>query len=398
MSRRAVALFTVALTALGTSAACTSTRPDGGPSASASHSSGGGSAVQAKFFSQADMDRQMAQRKIRPSGDPETPWLQAISPQYVDTSKYKKKAPWHLCFSNAGVGNPWRVTGYTTMKAEVKLHPEIKDFTVVDAESKDDKQISDLSDLQSKNCDAVIVSPNTTAALTPAIERLCKTGVPVVVFDRGVTTQCPVTYVHPIGGYAFGAASAEFIASKLPHGGKVLALRILPGVDVLETRWGAAKSIFDKAGVKVVGAEFTDGDPAKTKTIVGDYIQRFGNLDGVWMDAGATTVAAVEAFQDAGKKVPPIDGEDQQDWLQLWQKNHYTAFSSVYPVYQWRTAVIAATDILSGKKVPREWVLPQPVITQNDLPQWITPNMPPLFYSSCGCQKMPGFPQVWGGK
>jgi ribose transport system substrate-binding protein len=394
--RRAVALTAVALTAV----ACTSARPDGGagPSGSHSGSSGAGSAVQAKFFSQAAMDREMAQRKLTPTGDPNSPWLQAITPQYVDTAKYTKKPPWHVCFSNAGVGNPWRITGLTTMRAEAKQHPEIKDFTVVDAESKDDKQISDLSDLQSKNCDAIIVSPNTTAALTPAVERLCKTGVPVIVFDRGVTTQCPVTYVHPIGGYAFGAASAEFIASHVPHGGKVLALRILPGVDQLETRWGAAKSVFAKAGVRVVGAEFTDGDPAKTKTIVGDYIQRFGNLDGVWMDAGATTVAAVEAFQDTGKKVPPIDGEDQQDWLQLWQRNHFTGFSSVYPVYQWRTAVIAAADILSGRKVPREWVLPQPTITDANLAQWITPNMPPLFYSSCGCQHLPGFPRGWGGQ
>jgi ribose transport system substrate-binding protein len=50
----------------------------------------------------------------------------------------------------------------TTMKAEVKLHPEIGEFTVVDAESKDDKQISDLADLATKGCSALIVSPNTT--------------------------------------------------------------------------------------------------------------------------------------------------------------------------------------------------------------------------------------------
>jgi ribose transport system substrate-binding protein len=296
------------------------------------------------------------------------------------------------------VGNPWRVTGLTTMKAEVALHPEIGDFTVVDAEGKDDKQISDIADLITKSCDAMIISPNTTSALTPAVEKACQTGVPVVVFDRGVTTDCPVSFVHSIGGYAFGATGAEFLTGKVNNGGKVLALRILPGVDVLENRWEAAKRIFDKAGVNVVGAEFTDGDPAKVKTIVGDYLQRFGNLDGVWMDAGATTVAAVEAFQDAGKKVPPITSEDQQDFLELWQKEKLTAISPTYPVYQWRTAVIAVVDLLSGKQVPKDWVLPQPVITSDNLSQYYTPGMPPLFYPTCGCQKMPGFPQTWGGK
>ena len=54
--------------------------------------------------------------------------------------------------------------------------------------------------------------------------------------------------------------------------------------------------------MNVVGVEFTDGDAAKTKTIVNDYIQRYGKIDGVWMDAGATAVAAIEAFEDAGRR------------------------------------------------------------------------------------------------
>jgi ribose transport system substrate-binding protein len=357
------------------------------------------STTQGKFFSQADLDRQLAQRSVPAQGDPATPWLQMIQPSMVDTSKFAKPGGrWHLCFSNAGLGNPWRVAGLTTMKAEVKLHPEIGDFTVVDAESKDDKQISDLADLATKGCSALIVSPNTTAALTPAVEKFCQSGVPVIVFDRGVTTDCPVTFVHPIGGYAFGATDAEFIAQKAGKGGKVLALRILPGVDVLENRWSGAKSVFDKAGVNVVGVEFTDGDPAKAKTIVSDYLQRFGKLDGVWADAGATAVATAEAFQDAGKPVPPMDAEDQQDFLEVWQKNHLTAIAATYPVYQWRTVVIAAADILAGQQVPKEWILPQPTITADNLSQYLRPGMPPLFYPTCGCQNMPGFPQDWGGR
>jgi ribose transport system substrate-binding protein len=382
-------------------AACNSSKPSSSGSSdttAAGQQAGSGTGSQSKFFVQADYDKQLQQREVTPTGPADQPWLQAISPQYVDTAKFKKAAPWNLCFSNAGVGNPWRVVGYTTMKQEVKLHPEIKKFTVVDAESKDDKQISDLGDLGSKNCSAIIISPNTTAALTPAVEKACKTGVPVVVFDRGVTTDCPTSFVHPIGGYAFGATAAEFLTSKVKSGGKILALRILPGVDVLETRWSAAKVIFDKANLKVVGNEFTEGDPAKVKSIVGDYIQRFGGLDGVWMDAGATTLAAIEAFEDAGQQVPPITGEDQQDFLKKWQDSKLTAIGPTYPTFQWRTAVIAATDILSGKKVPKEWVLPQPTVDSNNLSKYVYPNMPPLFYALCGCQTMPGFPQVWGGK
>jgi len=398
MPRRGTA-FTAVLAAMTlAAAACDSTQP-----VSAEQPVGVDSSTavvgESKYFNRADFDRQMAQRRIAPQGDPATPWLQMIQPSLIDTRRYAKPGgKWHVCFSNASVSNPWRVTGLTTMKAEAKLHPEISKFTVVDAQGKDDKQIADLTTLRTKRCDALIVSPNTTDGLTQAVDRACQSGIPVVVFDRGVTTDCPVSFVHPIGGYAFGAASAEFIALKAGRGGKVLAIRVLPDIDVLEHRWAAAKVVFDREGVEVVGVEFNNADPVKAKTIVRDYLRRFGDLDGVWLDASFASVAVAEVFQEAGKPVPPLTAEDQQDFLALWQQKKLTAIAPTYPVYQWRTALIAATYILAGRQVPKEWILPQPVITTDTLPKYLTRGMPPLFFSTCGCQKMPGFPQEWGGK
>jgi ribose transport system substrate-binding protein len=354
---------------------------------------------QSEFFVQADYDKQLAQREIEPEGPADKPWEQMLEPEMVDTSKFKAKkaSGWNLCFSNAAVDNPWRQVGWTTMQEEVKLHKEIADFTAVDAEAKDDKQISDIEELSNGNCDALIVSPNTTATLTPAVEAACKK-VPVIVFDRGVNTDCPVTFVHPIGGYAFGADGAEFLIDNVDSGGKILALRILPGVDVLETRWSAAKVKFDESDLDVVGVEFTDGDAAKTKSIVSDYLQREGQLDGVWMDAGATSVAAMEAFEDNGQEIPPFVGEDQNDFLTKWQEDGLTAVAPTYSNYQWRTAVIAAVKVMKGEEVPKEWVLPQPKITNDNLADYVDPNMPPLHYALCGCEDMPGYPETWGGK
>jgi ribose transport system substrate-binding protein len=353
---------------------------------------------QSEFFVQEDYERQLEQREIPPEGPEDKPWEQAIEPEMVDTSEYKAESAsgWNVCFSNAAVDNPWRQVGWRTMQAEVKLHKEIANFRAIDAEAKDDKQISDIEELAGGNCDVLIVSPNTTATLTPAVEAACEK-VPVVVFDRGVNTDCPVSFVHPIGGYAFGAEGAEFLIDNVDSGGKVLALRILPGVDVLETRWSAAKVAFDESDLDVVGVEFTDGDAAKTKSIVSDYLQREGQIDGVWMDAGATAVAAMEAFEDNGQEIPPFVGEDQLDFLTKWQEDGLTAVAPTYSNFQWRTAVIAAVKILKGEEVPKEWVLLQPTITEENLDQYVDPNMPPLHYALCGCEEMPGYPENWGG-
>ncbi|MEV4276502.1 substrate-binding domain-containing protein [Actinoplanes xinjiangensis] len=390
-------LMTVlAIGALLAAAGCATDEPTAVASTGASPQAGAGSGEQSKFFVQAQYDKELALLGATPSGPADKPWEQVLDPRMVETAKFKKPGPYKICFSNAGLNNPWRQVGFKTMQAEVETHGrQIKEFVHVDAEGKDQKQIADINDLLGKGCDALIVSPNTTATLTPAVEAACKQGLPVVVFDRGVDSTCPVTFINPIGGYGFGHVAAEFITGRMKPGGKVLALRILPGVDVLETRWSAAKVAFDKAGADLVGVEFTDGDPAKTKKIVNDYIQRYGTIDGVWMDAGAVAVAAVEAFVDAGRPVPPINGEDQLDFLRQWKERKLTAVAPTYPTYQWRTPVLAALRILNGEPVSSPWKLPQPTITQDNLDEYIDADMPPLHYAVCGCRDLPGYPERW---
>ncbi|MFJ1699705.1 ABC transporter substrate-binding protein [Streptomyces sp. NPDC087532] len=381
-------------------AGCTSDAPPDAPAEAASGTAGDpGTGKQSKFFDRAEYDRQLALAEETPQGPAGKPWEQMLQPRLVDTTRYRKSGSGgiHLCLSNAGVFNPWRQVGLKNMRAEAGLHKEITDFTVLDAQGKDDKQISDVQELTGQGCDALIVSPNTTATLTPAVEKACGM-VPVIVFDRGVETDCAVTFINPIGGYGYGAVAADFLVGKVKPKGKILALRISPGVDVLETRWSAAKIAFDRSGLDVVDVKFTDGDPARTKAIVTDAITRNGDIDGVWMDSGATSVAAVEAFEDAGKDVPPITGEDQQDFLQVWKEKKLTAIAPSYPTFQWRTPVIAALRILRGEQVPKEWKLPQPTVTQDTLDQYFKPGMPPLHYAMCGCENLPGFPEKWGGR
>src|ERR1700689_4902620 len=114
--------------------------------------------------------------KMTPQGPEGKPWEQNLGGKEVDTSKYKKPGPYRICFSNAGVDNPWRVVGWTDMQAEVEANKaDIKSFKPADAQGKDDKQISDINAfVQSGDGDALIVWPNRTAALSPEDGGGCK--------------------------------------------------------------------------------------------------------------------------------------------------------------------------------------------------------------------------------
>lgn len=332
--------------------------------------------------------------------NPDAPvYLQSLVDSKVDTSMYQMEPPFDICFSNAGVNNPWRVTGYVTMREQVEeLRAEgiVRNFIHVDAEGSDEKQIADIEDLLAGGqCDVLIVSPNTSEALTPAVEQACE-ALPVVVFDRGVLTDCPTTFMRPIGGYKFGYDGASFIVENLPDGGNVLALRILPGVDVLEQRWGAAKEVFEaNPQINVIGVEFGTYSNPETKDIVTDYIDRFGQIDAIWMDAGGTALGAMEAFEDAGLPIPVMVGEDQMDYLKYWKENDITAIAPTFPTFQWRTAVLAAVMILQGEEIDSRWVLPQPNVTQENLDQFYLPDMPPLYYAMSSAEDMQNWPDAW---
>ncbi|WP_396653627.1 substrate-binding domain-containing protein [Microbacterium sp. WCS2018Hpa-9] len=357
------------------------------------------SAETTEWFDQELFDKQMEERGVEPQGPADEPYLQHINAEMVDTSEFASDGAKKACFANASISNPWRQTGWITMNEQLKSLQEagaISEMETRDAQDSDDTQIADIDYFISEgDCDVFLISPNSTAAMTPAVERACDTGKPVIVFDRGVDTDCPVTFIHPIGGFAWGIDTAEFLIDNLEEGDKVVALRILPGVDVLEHRWAAAEKLFDEAGIEAVDY-FTGADPAEIKSIISDELAK-GDVQGIWMDAGDGAVAAIEAFEDAGAEYPVMTGEDEMSFLRKWKDTGLTGLAPVYSNFQWRTPLLAAQMIFAGEEVPKEWVLPQKPITEGELDDYLTANegMPDGHYAKFGGENLPGYPTVW---
>ena len=401
--KRLSALAVTAAVAL-TMAACGST-DESAPSenkdssATGTDQKKGESGADSKWFDQAQYDKQEQERDATFEGDDSKPYLQYIDGEMRDTAKYKSTGAKKACFANASISNPWRQTGWITMNQQLKVLQKdgvISQMETRDAEDDDNKQIADIDYfIKEGKCDVYIISPNSTAAMTPAVERACDTGKPVIVFDRGVETNCATTFIHPIGGFAWGIDTANFLVDNLKKGDKVVALRILPGVDVLENRWAAADKIFEEKGIEAVDY-FTGADPAEIKKIISDELAK-GDVQGIWMDAGDGATAAIEAFEDAGADLPVMTGEDEMSFLRKWKETKLTGLAPVYSNFQWRTPLLAAQKIFAGEQVPVEWVLPQEPITEDERDTYLDENegMPDGHYAKFGGENLPGYPQVW---
>ncbi|WP_425846283.1 substrate-binding domain-containing protein [Agrococcus sp. TSP3-2-1] len=401
MRKRRMGLAVAALAAATMLAAC-STDGSVSPSATGDASAPPPAETQAsgsEWFDQAVYDEQFEQRSATFEGDPETPWLQYIDGPMTDTAEWATDEPMRACFANASISNPWRQTGFITMQQQLAALQEsgvIESMEVRDAGDDDNTQIADIDYFIAQgDCDVFIISPNSTAALTPAVDRACETGKPVIVFDRGVDTDCATTFIHPIGGYAWGIDTAEFLIDNLEPGSNIVALRILPGVDVLEHRWAAAERLLTEAGM-TVDDHFTGADPTEIKSIITDALSA-GEVHGIWMDAGDGAVAAIEAFEDAGAELPVMTGEDEMSFLRAWDERGMTALAPVYSNFQWRTPLLAVEMIANGEPVPTEWVLPQQPIEEGERADALAANegMPDGHYARFGGEDLPGFPDAW---
>jgi len=364
--------------------------------------------VAPQFWSEEEYDKQKELMSVAPLNPDDPIYLQYLEDSSTTIADYpqyaafaEKATPYNVCFSNAGVNNPWRVVGYINIREQVEqMRTEglVKNFYHLDAQGDDAKQIADIQDIINTpgKCDILIVASNTSEALTPIVEKACEV-MPVVQFDRYAQTDCPVVSARSIGGYAFGISGAQYIVDNLPEGGNVLAFRILPGVDVLEQRWGAARKIFEEnPQLNVIGVEFVAYDSFKASTVVSDYLAKYGTIEAVWMDAGGTAVTILEAFKDAGAPYPKVMvGEDQQDYLAYWKENLELAIAPTFPTYQWRTALLSAVMFLQGETVQHNWYLPQPDVNNENLEQYENPEMPPLHYALCGCEDMTNYPDSW---
>ena len=219
------------------------------------------------------------------------------------------------------------------------------------------------------------MSPNTTATLTPAVEAACETGIPVIVFDRGVNTDCPVTFIKPIGGYAFGADAAEFLVDEVEPAARCSPCASCPA----STCSRPASPARSRSSRTTASSWSAPSSPRATRRPPSrswpttSRVRASSTASG-WTP-GPPPWPPSRRSRTPGVDVPPITGEDQQDFLQKWDEDGLTAVAPTYPTYQWRTPVIAAVRILTGEQVPEEWNLPQPKITEDNLADYLQPDM-----------------------
>ncbi|EKD59497.1 MAG: ABC-type sugar transport system periplasmic component-like protein [uncultured bacterium] len=281
----------------------------------------------------------------------------AIETCFKDTSAYKKEGPYTIGFSNAGLGDSWRVVMQHSMQRQAaEKRDQIAHLIMTDAGHDDAKQAADIQDLLAQGVDLLIVSANTAQALDPAVSQAMAQGIPVVMVDRRVSSDNFVTFVTASDA-VMGRVYAQWIVEKLGGKGNVVMLGGQAGSSVSADREKVAKEVFAQyPGIKVLDTVYADWSPVKGKEVMQAMITKYGkDINAVWVAHGLMTAGSIQAFIDAGFKdgeIPLHTNADVNGGLQLAVQHDVPLVEVGYPPAMGGVALDVALQVLQGAPVP----------------------------------------------
>ena len=295
--------------------------------------------------------------------------------------------------SNFSVGNSYRVQMIENIRQTYLKYKQegVMDNLIITNSNLDvNKQIADVKDLITQKVDAIIITALSSAALSPVCEDAMAKGIVVISFNSQVDSD-KITSKVVEDEYLFGQIGGEWLVKKLGGKGNIIILSGIAGNDTNQLRYQGAKDAFDKnPGIKILGEGFGEWDYAKGKVAVENLLSANPQIDGVYSQGGAMTLAAVDAFVEAGRPLVPMTGESNNGFLKAWKKYiGKDKFDSIGPIVRDGTGAIAletAIKALKGEKVPKITKLQREVITTADIDKFLKPDLPDSFW--CG-SKLP---------
>lgn len=187
-------------------------------------------------------------------------------------------------------------------------------YISADAQSSNEKQISDIEGLITKGANVLIVLAQDNVAILPAIQKAKAEGIPVIAYDR-LIEDAGAFYIS-FDNKEVGRLQAKMILSAKPKGNYVFikGSPTDPNADILfQGQMEVLKKAMDSGAIKKVGEQYTEGwKPEVAQRNMEQILTAQSNkVDAVVASNDGTAGGAVAALSGVGLagKVP-VSGQD----------------------------------------------------------------------------------------
>lgn len=306
-----------------------------------------------------------------------------LFPQAVGKSawgdwKPKGSAPHSVYFSPGNVSTPFIQDMMRKFDELKSKSSSIAKVTTQDSNNNVQTQIQQIRSAIRQKYDVLVVLQLSPAADAPVIEAAGKAGIPVI------TPLNPAANAYAIGVQGNlpleGAALGQGLVSVMGDKGNVLEMQGIPGVPASDIVLKGADGVFKNCpDIKAAGKPVGQFTPSVAKAQTLQFLTSHpGSVDGAIQTGGMAT-GIIQAFQQTGRKVPPIaDAGGTPGALAYWNehKGEYKGVAVGLPPGQLAEAVWnVAQGLLDGRGVTVTDLLQKPLmITDDNLSEWVDPS------------------------
>lgn len=228
-------------------------------------------------------------------------------------------------------------------------------------ESAQSQQLSIAQTMVGQKFAAFLVSPESTSNLTPAIKQMEAKCLPIVnVEDARVSSTA---FVGP-ASLVEGGKAGEYVASKLPNGGKVAQIEGAAGSSAAVLRTKGFKDAVAKAkNLHLIASVPGDWDAGKAYNAASSLLKANHDLAAIYANNDTMALGVVKAVADAGLtgKVLVLGTDGVPSAIKAIEAGTLSATTTPQPYSQGYWAVQSALALVQGKKVP-EFVLTSAVL------------------------------------
>jgi ribose transport system substrate-binding protein len=298
----------------------------------------------------------------------------------VNGSKFKKKGPFRVGFSNGFSGNTWRTECLFSVKKEAFQHKDLTDLIIVDGQGDISKQVNDIENLVSQNVDAILCIPNSGSAVAPALREATKQGIVTIPFNLPVDGEdwTAFTGTDP---EKKGSGLGKWLRAAAGDSAKIVALGGLPGNSYTASAWAGAQKAFQGSNIQVLAFRDAYWEEDRAKVVMADLIAAYPEIDGVWCDGSQVAAGAMKALLAAKRPLVPVTGDDYNGLLKLYQEQsgNYPKFKIGLlsePTWESVIALRTALKLLNGEDAPKRQIIEPRLITSENYKEYLRAELP----------------------
>jgi len=137
-----------------------------------------------------------------------------------------------IAFAQDTMGNDFRKAQVYEVRDEIAKHSNLK-FIYSDAKGQTSLLIRQIEKFIMMKVDLIILGTNDKQAVVKVVAKAYKSGIPVIVLDRGINGEEYTTFINS-DNIKIGAIAAQYIAKELNAKGTVLLFEGIQKADVTQ--------------------------------------------------------------------------------------------------------------------------------------------------------------------